>query len=166
MADTHSERVLTPPLLAFLLLVAGVLGWAVSARYATPGLDGCIERLADGDLDRAERESMLLRIVELAPDAAPRGQLAGWLAALALQDRARFDALGDGVVREAALPPDARRWLDLGDPLLANVLRARRLEAADIPAARAAWEQVAAQARMFGNRLAIDHATAELDRLQ
>ena len=151
MALNDSERVFTPALLAFLLAVAGFVGWAVATRQPTPDLEGCIELLGDGDLDRSERERILLRAIDLVDEADARGQLAGCLAALALDDAARFEPLRGALASAAELSEPSLRWLHLGDPMLANVLRATRLSGRD---AEVAWSQVAQQARMVGNALA------------
>jgi hypothetical protein len=167
MADPARERLLPPALLLFLLGVALVLGWSVATRHPSPDLDGCIELLGDGDLDRDERERMLLRTIDLAlQDETARGRMAGRLAALALQERAPFARLASAV-DGLELSPEQRRWLDLGDPLLANVLEARLLEGAgDRARARTKWAQVAAQARMVGNGLATEQAAAAVERLR
>ena len=88
------------------------------------------------------------------------------LASLALQDRAAFADAVAALDAVAELAPDELRWLDLGDPLLANVLRARRLEVEDRADAKRVWGQVAAQARMVGNRVAAEQAVAAATRLQ
>ncbi len=151
MAQNDSERVITPALLAFLLAVIGVVSWAIATRHPAPDLEGCIELLGDGDLDREERERILLRAVDLVESAGPRGQLAGCLAALALDDAARFEPLRGALASAEQLSGTGLRWLDLGDPMLANVLRAARLNGQE---AEVAWSQVAQQARMVGNALA------------
>ena len=166
-AAVARERLWTGPLLAFLLAVGSVVGFAVATRHPTPDLEGAIELLADGDLDGDERERMLLRLKDLASSAeTARGRWAGLLAAVAIGDRQAFDeldrALGEGADR--APPAGRRHWLDLGDPLLANVSTALLAEAEGAgDVALAAWRQVAAQARMTGNRLAAGLAAARLD---
>ena len=166
MPETTSERVLTPRLIGFLLLVVSVVGVSVAGRFQSPGIEGCIELLADGDLDLEERQRTLRRTASLGADSDARGQVAGCLAALALQDRAAFADAVAALDAVAELAPDELRWLDLGDPLLANVLRARRLEVEDRAGAKLAWGQVAAQARMVGNRVAREQAVAAAARLQ
>jgi len=152
MNDAPRERLLTGPLVAFALLVAGVVGWAVTTRHPSPDLDGAVELLADGDLDRDERERMLRRILDLAPEAETlRQRWATVLAAVSLADAEAFAALeptlGEGGSR--VLPPAERQWLDLGDALLANVLAAMSHEAAgDREAALVRWRQVREQARL------------------
>lgn len=154
MTATAPDRLLTAPLAAFLLAVGLSVGWLAWTRHPSPDLSGCVELLADGDLDRDERARVLTRAVELADGAELRGRVAGCLASLALQQRSRFDALEPALAEAQALGAEQRRWLDLGDPLLANVLRASLLEPADLAAAQVVWRQVAAQARMVGNELA------------
>jgi len=168
MAESTQERLLTPALLAFLLAVGGVVAWAIATRHPTPDLEGCVELLADGDLDRDERERILLRTIDLAADdQSVRGRVAGYLAALALQDRGAFARLDEAIGPSLELPPSERGWLDLGDPLLRNVLAARLLESGgDVPAARSKWAQVAQQARMVGNGLAGELSAAAVDRLR
>jgi hypothetical protein len=162
MTETPAERLLTKPLAAFLLVVATGLGWAAATRYPSPDLEGCIEQLADGDLDQKEREHVLARAAALAEGAALRGRVAGCLAALALEQRAPFEAHEDALARAGELEAAGRRWLDLGDPLLANVLRASSLDLTDAAAANHVWSQVQAQARMVGNRLAAELAARRL----
>ena len=97
-------------------------------------------------------------------ESGPRGRLAGCLAALALGEASRFAGLRGALEEARGLSAERLRWLDLGDPLLANVLRASRLEGRDAGAADAAWSQVAQQARMVGNALARELAAAALER--
>ena len=102
----------------------------------------------------------------MGADSDARGRVAGCLAALALEDRAAFADAAAALDAVTELTPDELRWLDLGDPLLANVLRARRLEEGDRAGAKRVWGQVAAQARMVGNRVAAERAVAAAERLQ
>ena len=162
MTETPADPLLTKPLAAFLLVVATGLGWAAVTRYPSPDLEGCIELLADGDLDHKEREHVLARAAALAEGASLRGRVAGCLAALALERRASFDGYQDALERVGELEAAGQRWLDLGDPLLANVLRASSLELTDAAAAEHVWSQVQAQARMVGNRLAAELAARRL----
>ncbi|HEB54270.1 MAG TPA: hypothetical protein ENI87_13540 [bacterium] len=157
---TTRDRVLTAPLLVCLLMVAAVVGCAVLTRHPTPPLGGAIEMLADGDLDHDERERMLQRTLELASEAdTPRALWAGLLAAIALQDRERYAAFDARLDRRVPLAPEQLRFLDLGDPLLANVLAAGMAQAAgDSDRAALRWRQVAAQARMTGNSFAAELA--------
>ena len=114
--------------------------------------------LADGDLDRSERDQMLSRVVALGESSERlRGRWAAALAAVALQDRAAFDRaesrLGGGGDR--IVPAPQQLWLSLGDSLLANLFAAMQAEAAqDRSAATKKWGQVAVQARYTGNAVA------------
>ena len=166
MAQSGSDRVFTPALVTFLVLVAGVLGWSLATRHPAPDFEGCVELLADGDLDREERERILLRVLDLAEGGTERARVAGWLAALSLQQRARFAAIGEGLGDAWSMTDAQARWLGLGDPLLANVLRACRVDIESPDAARSAWGQVAAQARMVNNGLAAEYAKSALERLK
>ena len=170
MSEPVPQRLLTAPLVVFLLVVAGIIATAVAFRAETPDMEGAIELLADGDLDRAERDSLLLRVLDFGESAkASRGRWAAVLAAVALQDRGAFDRLkarldeaGDPVV-----PAERRQWLSLGDPLLANLLAAMQAEAAgDGAVARLKWRQVMVQSRFVGNAVAARLAEEAQVRMQ
>jgi hypothetical protein len=170
MTDPLPQPLFTKPLKVFLALVLVIVTTAIVTRHPNPDLDGAIELLADGDLDHDERERMLLLVKELAFDAsALRHRWAGTLATVALQDRSGFEAmqgrLGDGTAR--VLPLEQCEWLALGDVLLANLHRAMMAEASEEKSlASIKWGQVAAQARMTGNRLAAELAAAAGQRLK
>ena len=158
MTAPAAEPLLTAPLKAFLLLVFACLATAVWLRNPTPDLDGAIKMLADGDLDRDERERMLLRVKDLAENAqSPRQRWAGVLAAVSLGDADSFAVLAPklGSGKASILPAEQCEWLDLGESLLANVRIAMMAEASeDSAVARTKWGQVAAQARVTGNGFA------------
>ena len=163
------ERVLTWPLAVFLLAVALLVGRGLWARDWSPDLPRAIELLADGDLDGAERIAMLARVVELARTSdGVRERWAGLLAAVALGDREGFAAARARLPGDAPAVPSAaeRDWLDLGDPLLANVLAAFAAEAAgERSEAKLRWEQVAAQARLAARPFAGELARAGVQRV-
>ena len=158
MSHPAPQRLLTAPLVVFLSLVSVIVVGALVNRAETPDLEGAIELLADGDLDRRERDQMLLRVRDLGESSgALRGSWAAALAAISMRDRAAFDRLESrlGVGAERLLPAHRRQWLSLGDPVLANVLEAMLAEAAGESAeALTKWHQVAAQSRLTANRVA------------
>ncbi len=170
MSQQASERLLTTPLVLFLVLVLALVSGAIFTRHPSPDIDGSIQLLADGDLDFEERQRMLLRIVDLAKKADAKRQLwAGLLAAVVLQDRASFrdmDAkLGVGI--ERILPEADLQWLTLGDVVVANVYLAMVAEASgDKQQSRAKWSQVAAQSRVTGYVFAGELAAAAMQRLK
>lgn len=175
MTGPRRERLFTAPLVAFLAAVGAIVGYSLWTSTPRPDLDGSIRLLADGDLDGAERRRMLARVIDLSAAAdTPRGQCSGLLAAVALdrgdactQRLERLGAVG-GVAPVDRLPaaPD-REWLDLGDPMLGNLLAAMAAEAAgDAAGARTKWSQVRAEARLVGNRCAGELAQAALARLR
>ena len=170
MTEPAPDRVLTAPLVIFLVVVLGIVATAIVLRHPSPDLDGSIEMLADGDLDKRERDRMFLRVIELVgADSDLRQRWAGTLAAISLQDRAAFDriesTLGDGEAR--VLPADQQKWLAMGDVVLANVHLAMTAEAAgDKEFALVKWAQVEAQARVTANGLAGELAKAATQRLR
>ncbi|MBZ0150569.1 MAG: hypothetical protein K8J09_03485 [Planctomycetes bacterium] len=165
------ERVFTPALVVFLVLVFSFDAVAWWRRDALPSLGDAIVELADGDLDRPERERYLAYLSELGPASASiREQWAGMLAAVALGDRPRFEqalqVLGGPPVptRFPALPE--AEFLDLGEPLLGNLAAALRAEGdGDRQLARTRWSQVQNQARLCGLALPKELAGAALARL-
>lgn len=162
-APAPAERVLTRPLLAFLLVVVAAVAAGLWHKYPSPDSRGTAALLRDGDLDGAERQRHLARLVALA-DAAPADVDAQWFAALAavrLEDRASLDRVTTRLA--AATPTAAHTELSLGDPLLANVAAAWLADRAGDPAgARRHWEQVAEQCRLQARPLAAELAAAEL----
>jgi hypothetical protein len=163
------ERVFTLPLVLFLLGVAGVIAYGLWQRQREPGLDEAIMLLADGDLDRAERD----RLLRITIDAAKGSddivhRWAGMLAAVSLDDRAAHAALRSRLGGEGTLPPppaERREFLHLGDPMLANLLAAMVAEAAgDRALALRRWRQVAAQCYFMARPLAAELAAAGIQR--
>jgi hypothetical protein len=155
------ERVLTLPLALFLTAVAATLAVGFYGRLRVPGIEEAVSLLADGDLDGTERERMLrITVVAARKSDDVTWQWAGLLAAVALDDRSAHAALAQrlgGVAPPSKVPPPERReWLALGDPMLANVLRAMLAEAAgDRAEAARRWRQVETQSRWFFRKRAL-----------
>ncbi|HZN40319.1 MAG TPA: hypothetical protein VFD82_16050 [Planctomycetota bacterium] len=167
------ERILTRPLVLFLVAVALIVGFGLRSKYPTPDMDGAILMLADGDLDGKERRRML----QITLDGALQSQSvthrwAGMLAAVALEDRTSYATLlarlGSGPM-PTAVPAEAdRELLHLGDPLLGNLMQAMIAETAgDLPRSGPIWRQIAVQCRLSGGgRLAAELAEAAAQRHQ
>lgn len=86
-----SERVLTVPLLAFLCAVGGIALSATFVRRARPDIDEALQLLADGDLERRERDRIWHAVRALALVSQSRAHwLAGAMAAVCLGDRQAF----------------------------------------------------------------------------
>jgi hypothetical protein len=164
------ERILTWPLAAFLVAVALIVGFGLRSKYPTPDVDGAILMLADGDLDGTERQRML----HIALDGALASKSvahawAGMLAAVALEDRADYAILlarvGSGPV-PTEVPAEAdRELLNLGDPLLGNMMQAMIAEAkGDKARSGPIWRQVAVQCRLWARPFAAELAEAALKR--
>ncbi|MBM4062319.1 MAG: hypothetical protein FJ265_14655 [Planctomycetes bacterium] len=168
----RAERVFRPPLVAFLLAVLSLLGYAAWARFWTPDVAEAVRWLADGDLDGAERRRALGAALQGALRSAdPGDRWVGLLAAVALGDRPGYAAakapLGDGPVPSVAPPAPLREWLHLGDPLLGNVGRALLAEIeGDRAGAVRTWGQVRAQCRLVEAPFALELAEAALQRLR
>lgn len=161
-----AERVLTRPLLVFLLAVAAWVGAGAWQRYRLPDLDGAVLELADGDLDGDERTRMLRHVLELARDSSSLpARWAGLLAAISLEDRAAHDALARSI--GAQVPePAARELLHLGEPLLGHLLAASVAEAGGArDDARRWWALVESGSRLERRELAHDLAVAARARL-
>ncbi|MBL9076176.1 MAG: hypothetical protein JNL08_01650 [Planctomycetes bacterium] len=164
------ERVLTLPLVLFLLAVAAVLAIGIVPRLQRPAPADAIRLLADGDLDGDERRAVLDVLAVDGRGSADLGERwAAALAAVALGDRAALTAalqtLGGGEVPSPAPPVDAREWLGLGDPLLQNVLGAWLAEAAgDAAGAAVHWRRAAALCRYVPHALAAELAAAGSQR--
>lgn len=161
---------MTVPLAVFLTLVAGVLAFAAWQRLREPTPDEAIVLLADGDLDREERQAVLEVLVEQgARSSRVAHRWAGMLAAVALERRDAFEAAldglqgpGPGMQRPANVDLE---FLDLGDPLLHNILHALLAEAqADRPAGLRRWRQVEAQCQLMNRPLAAELAAAGIQR--
>lgn len=165
------ERLLTWPLVVFLLAVGGAVAWGWLQRHPQLDLPAAIQLLGDGDLDGDERQQVLAGMLAAAPTAKdPAAKWAVLLAAVALEDRAAYAAmraqLGGGMAPAEVPPPAARALLHLGDPLLGAVLAAGVAEAAgDADEARRCWQRVAAQGRLAGRAFPGDLAAAALARL-
>lgn len=163
------ERVLTAPLVVFLVLVALALSPAAARWLARPSVPELVLELADGDLDGHERAPALRRLIALADDDADAvGTWAALLAAIVLPDRAAHDRIVARTGGELpALPaPPARTDLHLGDPMLGNVLAATAAERdGHRDEARRLWAVVDAQSRLAGREFARELAAAALARL-
>jgi hypothetical protein len=156
------------PLVAFWLLVLGLLALAWFDRPFLTDWPAIARELADGDCDQAERLPLLERLVELGrvPDD-DGGFWASRLAAIALADRQAYAGATQMLGGEPGRAPSSTRWLDLGDPMLGNVVAAAIAEgAARSDDARRIWRQVAAQARLTARPFAGELAAAALARLR
>ncbi|MCB9877823.1 MAG: hypothetical protein H6835_09500 [Planctomycetes bacterium] len=158
MAERSRDRLLTPAALVFVAAVSVIVGIGLLTRHPRPDLAGSIALLGDGDLDGDERkivlDNMLRRSAEAASD---RERWAVMLATVALGDREAFAAARAAIepLASHALSDEDRRWLDLGDPVLRNVLGAMQHEAlGQRDAARGRWLQVQNQVLLTGNRYA------------
>ena len=166
-----AERVLTPPLVVFLLAVAGVLGFALWQRLP-PSPEQAVVQLHDGDLDGDERARAFAQVVAGALGSDEPGlRWAGLLAAIAIGDRPAHAALRSALLDPQGrwqLPPEpAREALALGDPMLGNLRDALLAEAnGDVALAAERWRQVAAQSRLVANRFAAELATEAQVRLR
>lgn len=164
------QRLFTLPLVLFLLAVASVNAYGLWQRQRVPGADELIMLLADGDLDRAERDRLLRFTIEAALHSDDIVHLwAGMLAAVSLGDREAHAALRSRLGGDARSlkPPPAERseFLHLGDPMLANLLAAMVAEAAgDRVLALRRWQQVASQCWYMARPLAAELAEAGIQR--
>lgn len=168
---TAAERILSLPLAMFLLVVAGIGVFAARRHLTAPTVPEAVRSLADGDLDGAERARALAALVRRGAASPLVGeQWAGLLAAVALGDRAAYEAALDrlGRVGPAALPAAAEQeQLHLGDPMLGNLGRAMWAEAVGKrDTALRRWRQVAAQCRLAPCPLAAELAASAVDRLR
>jgi hypothetical protein len=156
------------PLLTFWLGIFGLLAVAWFGRQSLTTWPAIARQLADGDCDQAERVPLLERLVELGRVPDDDGGLwASRLAAIALADRAAYANATQYLGGEPGRAPGSTRWLDLGDPMLGNVLLAAVAEsAARTDDARRIWRQVAAQARLTARPFAGELAAAALARLR
>jgi hypothetical protein len=157
-----------PLVVAWCLVLTIVLGswWSRTPRLDLPGT---LRLLADGDLDGAERSAQQERLLALAAAAPADDLTAAWarcLAAVALgrpaEHAAALQLLG-GDPPKRFPPREMQELLAMGDPLLANLLRA--LVAAgqgDAPAAAQAFQQVHHQSRLMGRPFAAELAAAAL----
>jgi hypothetical protein len=170
MSDSDEQPILTRSLMAFLLFVVAALSIGLFTRESASDLPSAIALLSDGDLDQAERQRMLLRVLELSKETDPlHERWASLLAAVALEESEEFAILearlGSGPAR--ILAPEFHEESALGDPVLRNVLSAMLAEASeekDVAVVR--WGQVVAQARMTGNQFAKGLASTALQRLR
>ena len=164
------ERILTWPLGLFLVAVALIVAFGLRSKYPTPGVDGAILLLADGDLDGKERQRMLQITLDGALESKSVAHVwAGMLAAVALEDRTTYAKLlarlGRGPT-PTEVPAEAdRELLHLGDPLLGNLMQAMIAEAAgDKQRSGRIWGQVAVQCRLYGRTFAAELAEAAAKR--
>jgi hypothetical protein len=166
------ERLFTPGLTVFLLVVALLVGRGLWRRFPCPDLAGGIELLADGDLDAAERQRMLERVLGQAQGApGVRDRWAGLLAALALGDEPAFAAmlaqLGLGPVPTPLPEPAEQTFLDLGDGVVRAAFAAWVAEAAgDRATARSCWQSAGNQGLLSKRPFARTLAEAQLTRLR
>ena len=164
------ERILTPPLVLFLVVVALIVGFGLRSKYPTPDVDGAILLLADGDLDGDERRRMLQILRDRALESQSMAHAwAGMLAAVALEDRAGYATLlarlGNGPMPSAVPAEVDRELLHLGDPLLGNLVRAMIAEAAgDLKRSGPLWRQVAVQSKLYFRPFAAELAEAAAQR--
>ena len=165
------ERVLTRPLLVFLVAVAAAVVFGLRGKFPRPPLRQAANLLADGDLDGAERRRMLRITVDASLGSETlTDRWIGMLATIGLDDTASYERLrarlGPGALPDAAPPAAERPRLELGDPVVRNIAAGMLAEAdGDKVAARAAWTMVDAQCRLSDRPLARSLATQALQRL-
>ncbi len=161
-----------PALVAFLLVVAGVVAIGWYSTHRSPGLAEGVRWLADGDLDGEERQRALAAVLAGAlASSEPVDRWSGMLAAISLGDRSGYAAartpLGPGPVLSVVPKASECSMLHLGDPLLGNLAKAMLAESAgDRALALATWRQVQAQCGLCANAFALELALAALQRLQ
>ena len=164
------QRVLTLPLVVFLVGVLLVLGYAARLALVPPTAAQAIVLLADGDADAEERQRLLRILVQQGQVSPSIGERwAGAVAAVALEDRDGLAAvrhgLGDGDVLKPLPASQEREFLHLGDPLLGNLAAAWLAEAAgDREAALMHWRQLAGQCWFVLHPLAAELAAAGVQR--
>ena len=172
-AGAGPDRVFRWPLVVFLTAVAAVVGGGWWANQRLPGVAEGVLWLADGDLDAEERRRVLGAVVAGAQHSDdPEARWAGLMAAVALGDRAGYSAvaaplLGPGATLKVVPKPMQRSMLHLGEPMLGNLARGLLAEVdGDRAAAGVAFRQVLAQGRFVAMPLAVELATAGLERLR
>ena len=172
-AGAGPDRVFRWPLVVFLTAVAGVVGGGWWANQRLPGVGEGVCWLADGDLDAEERRRVLGAVVAGAQHSDdPAARWAGLMAAVALGDRAGYSAVaaplqGPGPTLKVVPKPMHRSMLHLGEPMLGNLARGLLAEVdGDRAAAVVAFRQVLAQGRFVAMPLAVELATAGLERLR
>ena len=156
-------------LAAFLGVCALAVVASVASRLWPVGVADAVVRLADGDLERSEREAMLAIVLRGdggADAAAP--DLAAAMAAVALGDEAAYRRLCGARPLPFAAPPPPPGLLRaaLGDRVLIALLFAMAAEAAGDPHARALYERAAQSSALFGMQFAHRLAEEGLQRLQ
>lgn len=171
--DARPDRVFRWPLVVFLVAVGGVVGGGFWANQRLPGVAEGVSWLADGDLDAEERQRVLRAVLAGAQRSdEPAERWAGMMAAVALGDRAAYGAvaaplLGPGSTLKVAPKHVQRSMLHLGEPMLGNLARGLLAEVdGDHAGAAVAFRQVLAEGRFVALPLAVELATAGLERLR
>lgn len=167
-----SERLFTPPLVAFLVIVGAVLAVALAARIGQASVDSVVMRLSVGDLDGQERRQLLQQLLQAEQDPQEGVRHYRIMAAVALEDRAALRRLllsggSPGWARQvAALDENRVARISLGDPVLAALLAAMLAEARGQADAAQRYRQVQASSILFHMELAHELAGAGLARLR
>jgi hypothetical protein len=167
-----TERILSRSLVAFLCLVAGSLLAGAYQGLRRPGLAEAVQRLRDGDLERAERLLLWREVREQARGSGARDDwLAGAMASVCLGDREAYAAfaarLGRSEPPVTASDAAAAALASLGESCLSRLLAGWNAErAGQREAAGLAYRQAAASAPLWGLPLAGDLAREGIARLR
>lgn len=162
-----SARLLSRPLLAFLLLVLATMAVAAVSALTRPDLEGALRQLEDRDCERGERLALVERVFALGANSRQRpDRLAAAMAAIVLQDRAACDLLLAAELPLTAADAEAIDRTSLGEPVLRTLLQAWCCDGrGDADGARDDFRRVLRQCRLWDLPLARTLAEAALRRL-
>lgn len=161
------------PLRVFLVLVGILVGGGLVVRHWPPSFETALEKIRDGDADRAERLACTRALLEIGRERFREGDArAGLIAAMAavvLEERADYERLVADLRDHTPLVPGGAGRFDpaalveasLGEPYLAELLAGHAAEnAGRTGAAHRHYQRAGVSARLFGARLALELAGA------
>lgn len=168
----ESERLFTPALTAFLVVVGVALALAGFARIDQGSVEDVVTRLSVGDLEGEERRQLLQQLLVSEGAAADPVRHHRIMAAVALGDRQVLrESLPAGgfpgwAEQVAALDEARLARISLGDSVLAALLAALVAEARGQEDAPSRYRQVQASSSLFHMQLAHELAGEGLARLR